>query len=311
MTDASLPSSRRAIVLGGGGIAGIAWHLGVLSELIEQGVDVGSADLVVGTSAGSVAGAILRFGQVPAVYAAQAAAPTPTSPTPPEAQGESAAGAAVSGGASVDMNDFGQRLAEVVSGAGSPEEARARLGQAAIAATEGTESPLIAQLGAQFPALFGWPPAPFAVCVVEAENGAFRIIDSSDGVPLSRAIAARCSVPLVFPPVEIEGVHYIDGGARSATNADVAEGYDRVLVLSCGDEDPRSPMGPQLGEAVAALEDGDGGAPSAVLVVTADDASRAAFGGNSLDDSSRVPSALAGRAQGASVADEVRSFWQA
>jgi NTE family protein len=47
------------LVLGAGGITGIAWQLGILQELLEQGVDVGTADVVIGTSAGSVAGAII------------------------------------------------------------------------------------------------------------------------------------------------------------------------------------------------------------------------------------------------------------
>lgn len=316
MTGTTSDSPRRALVLGGGGIAGIAWHLGVLAELQSQGIDVGAADLVVGTSAGSVAGAILRFGHVDAVYDAQATSAAPfgaadaaAAGIPPEGAGVSPDSAAAPAPA-LDMATFGQRLAEVVAGASGPEDARARLGRASIAFSQGVESPLLAQVGAQFPEAAGWPSAPLGVCVVNAEDGEFRVIDSSDGIPLSRAVAASCSVPLVFPTVEIDGVHYIDGGARSATNADVAAGYDRVLVLSCGAEDARSPMGPQLDAAVAGLRD-DADSPSAVLVVSADAASLQAFGGNSLDDASRVPSALAGRAQGASVAESVRAFWQA
>nr|WP_286343388.1 patatin-like phospholipase family protein [Frondihabitans sucicola] len=123
-------------------------------------------------------------------------------------------------------------------------------------------------------------------------------------------MAASCSVPLVFPPVTIDGRAYVDGGMRSATNADVAAGYDRVLVLACGPEDPASPMGPQLDAAVASLRAGaDGSAPSEVLVLTADEVSLAAFGPNSLADSSRVPSAEAGRAQAAGAADAVAAFW--
>jgi NTE family protein len=44
----------RGLVLGGGGIAGTAWGTGLLSGLAPAGVDVRDADLVVGTSAGSV-----------------------------------------------------------------------------------------------------------------------------------------------------------------------------------------------------------------------------------------------------------------
>ncbi|AMM20662.1 hypothetical protein AX769_11565 [Frondihabitans sp. PAMC 28766] len=300
MTDASTASSRRAVVLGGGGIAGIAWHLGVLAELLAQGVDLGAADLVVGTSAGSVAGTILRFGQVPLVYSLQAAAP---GAVPAEdAEDENAPG--ITAG-DADIAVLWERLQSILAGATGEQDARARLGRAAVEHSNGAESPLLATIGAQFPAAFGWPAGALGITVVEAETGEFRVLDSSSGVSLTQAVAASCSVPLVFPPVEIDGSYYVDGGVRSGTNADVASGYDSILVLACGPEDPRSPMGPQLDAAVATLR-GEG---SSVHVIVADDESLAAFGTNSLSDASRVPSALAGRRQGALVADAVAGFW--
>lgn len=306
MTDAASSSSRRAVILGGGGIAGIAWHLGVLSELLSQGIQLNDADLVVGTSAGSVAGSVLRFGQVPLVYAMQASAPGAV-PAEDSRTGEGAGTAAgpISSPDGADMATVWDQLPQILAGATSEQDARARLGRAAVAQANGAESPLLGLIAAQFPAAFGWPAAPLGVCVVQAETGEFRVLDSSSGVSLQQAVAASCSVPLVFPPVVIDGAPYIDGGARSGTNADVAEGFDSVLVLACSPEDPANPMGPQLDAAVASLR----AAGTTVLVVTADDESRAAFGTNALSDTSRVPSALAGRRQGGLVADEVRSFW--
>jgi NTE family protein len=64
--------ATRALVLGGGGVAGIAWELGLLSGWAAEGVDVTAADLVVGTSAGSVVGAQLRLdGDLQTLYARQ------------------------------------------------------------------------------------------------------------------------------------------------------------------------------------------------------------------------------------------------
>lgn len=297
MTETQPTAPRRALVLGGGGIAGIAWHLGVLSELLEQGIDVGAADLVVGTSAGSVAGSILRFGQVPLVYSMQATAPGSIPAEDATAEGTRSG--------DIAMATLWNELQQILAGATGEQDARARLGRAAIAHSKGAESPLLDMFASQFPAAFGWPAAPLGVCVVEAESGEFRVLDSPSGVELPRAVAASCSVPMVFPPVEIDGTPYVDGGVRSGTNADVAEGYDSVLVLACSAEDPRSPMGPQLDKAVERLR-ADG---SSVHVVSADAESTAAFGTNSLSDTSRVPSALAGRRQGALVADAVREFW--
>lgn len=49
----------KALVLGGGGITGMAWEAGVLAGLIENDINVSSADAIIGTSAGSFIGAIL------------------------------------------------------------------------------------------------------------------------------------------------------------------------------------------------------------------------------------------------------------
>ena len=57
-----MSDQRTALVLGGGGITGIAWEIGVLAGLAEAGVDLTGADLVVGTSAGSVVGAQITSG---------------------------------------------------------------------------------------------------------------------------------------------------------------------------------------------------------------------------------------------------------
>ena len=69
--------ATRALVLGGGGVAGIAWELGLLSGWAGEGVDVREADLVVGTSAGSVVGAQLRLdGDLQSLFERQLLPPT-------------------------------------------------------------------------------------------------------------------------------------------------------------------------------------------------------------------------------------------
>ena len=270
MTGTTSDSPRRALVLGGGGIAGIAWHLGVLAELQSQGIDVGAADLVVGTSAGSVAGAILRFGHVDAVYDAQATSAAPLGAADAAAAGIPPEGAEVSPGSRPHPHPPSTWPRSVSASPRSSPARPARKTPVPASAVRrsrsrrGSSRRSWRRSAPSSPRPPAGRPPPLGVCVVNAEDGEFRVIDSSDGIPLSRAVAASCSVPLVFPTVEIDGVHYIDGGARSATNADVAAGYDRVLVLSCGAEDARSPMGPQLDAAAAGLRD-DADSPSAVL----------------------------------------------
>src|SRR3974390_1341401 len=66
---------RRALVLGGGGITGIAWETGVIAGL---GIDLAAADVIIGTSAGSVVGTDIASGQeLEALYQAQLAPPAP------------------------------------------------------------------------------------------------------------------------------------------------------------------------------------------------------------------------------------------
>ena len=68
--------TRHGVVLGGGGVLGIAWELGVLAALADAGLDpVGTADVVVGTSAGSVVGAHTAGGADVATLVAQQHAP--------------------------------------------------------------------------------------------------------------------------------------------------------------------------------------------------------------------------------------------
>ena len=50
-------TGERALVLGGGGSTGNAWLIGVIAGLFDAGLDVTTADLIIGTSAGSTAAA--------------------------------------------------------------------------------------------------------------------------------------------------------------------------------------------------------------------------------------------------------------
>lgn len=64
--------TRTALVLGGGGVTGIAWELGILRGLADAGIDLTTADTVIGTSAGSVVGAQVTSGRsIEELYDAQ------------------------------------------------------------------------------------------------------------------------------------------------------------------------------------------------------------------------------------------------
>ena len=145
-----------------------------------------------------------------------------------------------------------------------------------------------------------WPERRLVITAVDAETGEFCAFDRDSGVPLLQAVAASCAVPGVYPPVTIGERRYVDGGMRSAANADLAHGYDRLVVLA---PIPRG-IGP-----MASVDAQVTGMVSRVAVVSPDAASRTAIGRNVLDPAARAPSARAGRAQAAAVADRVAEVW--
>jgi NTE family protein len=86
----------------------------------------------------------------------------------------------------------------------------------------------------------------------------------------------------------------MDGGVRSADNADLAAGAARIVVISPLGLDSPLPTSVPLREVLASLKDGG----AAVTLLSPDEASVAAIGVNALDPATRVPAATAGRAQG-------------
>ena len=278
-----MSDDRRALVLGGGGITGIAWETGVLAGLAEAGLDLTSADVIVGTSAGSVVGAqITGDDGIADLYAEQLKDPT----------GEIAA--RIGGGV----------LLRCLAAALWPRDerrSRARLGRAALAARTVPEAERLAvferRLGSR-----AWPDRRLLVTAVDAESGEPVVFDRTSGVPLAAAVAASCAVPLVWPPVSIDGHRYVDGGARSVANADLATGCDRVVVLA-----PLTAALRRSGRISRQLASLGPGVRS--VVVSPDANARRAIGRNVLDPARRVAAARAGRAQAPHLVDQVRAVW--
>jgi NTE family protein len=282
-------TGTRALVLGGGGVAGVAWELGIITGLYEKGVDVRTADIIIGTSAGSVVGAQITSGtDLESLFASQL--------TPAEQSKERR----VEFDPARLMDAFSQAVAEV----GSDIKAiRARIGAYALTAPTVPEAERRAIIESRLPSRT-WPQQRLLIVAVDTATGEEYIMDRESGVPLVDAVAASCAVPGVWPPVTIAGRRYMDGGMRSATNADLASGYDRVLILNPLGANADY-MGMGLTAEVAALER-EG---SRVLVIAPDTASVAAIGLNPLDPATRQPSALAGRAQGHELANSVAALW--
>lgn len=277
---------RTALVLGGGGVTGVAWETGVVAGLAGSGVDLTTAQLVVGTSAGSVVGAQLTSGAgVEELFDRQL--------EPPSQERPARLGRAVLARYALAM--LRSRRDEV--------DFRRRIGALARAATEAGLTPTEEERRAVIASRLRsteWPDRQLVVTAVDAESGEFTTFTRTSGVELVAAVAASCAVPGVYPPVTIDGRRYIDGGMRSGSNADLAQGYDRVVVLS--------PLPRGLGP-MASVDAQVTGLVSRVAVVSPDAAARTAIGKNVLDPAARAAAARAGRAQAADAAARVAEVW--
>jgi NTE family protein len=153
-----------------------------------------------------------------------------------------------------------------------------------------------------------WPQRSILITAVDAHTGEPVVFDRHSGVDLADAVAASCANGFGVPPYGIGGKRYIDGGYRRNENADLAAGYERVLVLSPFGGRSRHPLewGMHLATQVDELRAGG----SRVETIFPDADSLTAFGANMMDLSTRPPAARAGYAQGKDLAGHLTPFWQ-
>lgn len=268
----------RALVLAGGGVAGIAWHLGVIEALRAEGIDLAVADLIVGTSAGSVVGAQVATGQLAAAVELQERTETTDIYV------------------DVDLQSFMTMAAELAREATDETDLNRRFGRYAIEAKTIAEAPRKAAVAARLP-VKTWPGQPLKLPAVDAMTGELVVFDRDSGVDLVDAVAASCAVPGVWPPVTIGDRRYVDGGTRSFTNADLARGCDHAIIMIPVPPNPLHEA--KLARELAVLQ-----ATTRVIQVDAD--AIAAIGPNPLDPSRRKPALDAGRRQGRAIARDLR-----
>ncbi len=267
-----------ALVLGGGGVAGIAWMTGLLLGLAEAGQDIAGAGTVIGTSAGANVAAQLGSGlPLQELYARQ---------VDPALQSRELM-------AVVDWVKFAADLEPYMAGASTLVEQLRNFGRFALDADTVPEPDRIAVIESRLPSR-EWPVTPTKLTAVDCVSGELAIFDASSGVSLVEAVASSSAVPGIWPPVTIGGRRYMDGGVRSADNADLAAGAGRVIVISPLGLDSPLPTPMPLREVLAGLREGG----ATVTLISPDEASLTAIGTNALDPATRVPAATAGRAQG-------------
>ena len=280
------------LVLAGGGVTGLAWEAGVIVGLHESDIDLTTADIVVGTSAGSIVGSLLLGGvtidEISTLVADPGNPPLVLAGKPKN-----------DGNSALNLQVF----TEWMSAGQMTAPKAAAIGALAAGALTMTEDAWVGAFEEALGALT-WAPA-LRMVSIGVESGERRLWSADDGVPLARAVASSCAVPGMFPPVEVGGGHYLDGGLWSPISADLlsGQGLGGVVVISpLGGEDP---IGMVFDEAVqrelAGLKAEGVGAE---LLVPEDSISPL----GAFDDSQRIPYFDAGRVDGKAAADRVRAL---
>ena len=225
-------TSRVGLVLGAGGLTGEAFHAGALAAITDvTGWDPRSSQLVVGTSAGSIVGTYLRLGISADDLAAHLCHEQPSSSASElfDRMGPEAA-FLPEGPRTWPRLPTPALLAAMVRGRVMPHAVLASVLPAGRVPTDPWARRIRRMAGP------GWPPEPLWICALRLGD-ARRTVFGRAGAPpvdVADAVAASCSIPSFFQPVEIGGRRYVDGGVHSPTNADVLrhEALDLVIVLS-------------------------------------------------------------------------------
>jgi NTE family protein len=281
-------TTKNALVLGGGGIAGIAWETGVLRGIADESPTAArvllDSDVLVGTSAGSSVAAQISSGlAIEDLFERQIQANS----------------AEIDPGNGIDtvVELFLQAVADPHS---TVTQKRQRIGAVALA-TETVAEPVRRDVIAGRLPSRHWSDRVLRVTAIDIDTGKLVVFDRDSGVKLVDAVTASCAVPGVWPPVTFGERRYMDGGIGSTINLDVAGDCDMAVVLVPAGESAPSSFGEGPASEIAAF----GGT---ALGLFADDESLAAFGSNPLDPRCRIASAQAGRAQGRREAAGVAAF---
>lgn len=224
LSPAAPAHPRIGLILGGGGIVGVAWELGVLAALTtDAGWNPATATVIAGTSAGSMAGAITALGRdLPAIAARRTAGVTlPDLTTAPEAPESGPATSVVQ-----------PELLALLRPGSAPLAERARaVGRLALAATPSIDPAAYrAYIGSSLTAQ--WPDGDLRCTTVDCDTGETVLIDRDFGMDLIDAVAASCAIPTYFPTVGHRGRHFTDGPRGPFVAALAAEvGLDAIVFV--------------------------------------------------------------------------------
>ena len=251
---------------------------GVLYGLQTGGLDVDSIDRIIGTSAGAAVGAQIA-GKTPLseLYFRQVKTEKQVHELVP----------------SINYGRLFLKCIPALLSIGNAEAFRIKMGKMAMNTKTICPDDRLTVIKARLPD-HNWPSVNLNIIAVNAENGVSACFNNSSDVGLVDAVAASCAVPGVWPPVKIHDKTYIDGGMRSITNADYADGSKSILIIA---PIPRS----SLSREVEFLNKKG----SDVRVLAPDAQSKKAMGRNPLNPTLRERAARAGYDQGQVEAKQV------
>ncbi len=287
LADSQAVTTKRALILAGGGIAGIGWETGILRGIADESPDTARAllnsDVLVGTSAGSTVAA-----QISSSLSLEELFERQTGDTSAEID------------SGVDIEAISALFLTAMAQPAELTEKLRRIGAIALNTPTVGEPIRRRVIEARLPD-HHWPAQDLRITAIDSATGELVVFDSSSEVELVDAVAASCAVPGTWPPVTIGDRRYMDGGVSSSVHTGVAADCATAVILVPASESAPSPFTHGTAAEIAAFG-------ARTFTVFADDASLTAFGPNPLDPRCRIPSALAGREQGRRVAAAVTEF---
>lgn len=275
--------NERALVLGGGGITGIAWESGVLAALIENGMKISQIDKIFGTSAGAFVGAVLSNNQdMKSYYHYLNENKDPNEQTKLKKEVyEMWRQAYIQGGN--NQESIGRLLGEMIDQVQPVISMKER--KKAIAKRL-NDSKWTSQL---------------VITAINARTGQLETINQQIGMDLIDSVAASEAVPGLWPHVTMNGKEYIDGGMVSSTNACLAKDFKQILIIA--------PLTQKIGKLPNVFDDEITlSNTSDVYTITPDEFSKSIIGDNIYDASVIIEVGNAGYEQGKRLVKEIEAL---
>jgi NTE family protein len=277
------------VVLGGGGIWGVAWMVGIVKGLAERGIDLTQARAFIGTSAGAIVGSQVAYGYSPTELFTRQTVPAKQPPERPQ-----------------QNSGLAQLMAMMQRQWESPQARTRAIAEFALnTATNDApekEAEIAERLGVP---TNEWPARALSITAVDTATCELCVFNAQSGIGLIEAVAASCAVPGVRPPRAIKGRIYMDGGLwRNAENAHLARGEGSVLIVS--------PFGARMTAMPQSLQSDTEElrqSGSRVALIVGDDEALSTVGAaGPLDPSIRVAAAEAGSAQAHREVEKIRAW---